>query len=167
MTPIKPLQPTRGGTRLGKVAWGALLATCAGACARRRGSAQALDRMSNNEAKARAWLEFLAREPAVPFGPTLRAHFDAGRITRLCDCGCNSFDLEIPKGVALEPLAEPGPSGRFFEVVYEASAEAEMAFLIFADARGYLSGLDVTYGDSNHAPLPDDTQLRRVLYAGS
>jgi hypothetical protein len=40
--------------------------------------------MSNNEAKARAWLEFLAKEPAVPFGPTLRAHFDAGRITRLC-----------------------------------------------------------------------------------
>jgi hypothetical protein len=123
--------------------------------------------MSNNEAKARAWLEFLAKEPAVPFGPTLRAHFDAGRITRLCDCGCNSFDLEIPKGVALDPLAEPGPSGKFFEVVYESRAEAEVAFLIFVDARGYLSGLDVTCGDSNHAPLPDDIQLGAVLYAGS
>jgi hypothetical protein len=130
-------------------------------------SGRTLDRMSNNEAKARAWLEFLAKEPAVPFGPTLRAHFDAGRITRLCDCGCNSFDLEIPKGVTLDPLAEPGPSGKFFEVVYESSAETEVAFLIFVDARGYLSGLDVTCGASNHAPLPDDIQLGAVLYAGS
>ena len=130
-------------------------------------SRNALDRMSNNEAKARAWLEFLAKETAVPFGPTMRAHFDAGKITRLCDCGCNSFDLEIPGGVALVPLAEPGRSGKIFEVVYESSAEAEVAFLIFVDARGYLSSLDVTCGDSNHAPLPDDVQFGTLRYAGS
>jgi hypothetical protein len=119
--------------------------------------------MANNNAKARAWLEFLAKEPAVPFGSTLQAHFDAGRITRLCDCGCNSFDLEIPEGVVLVPLAPPGRSGKFFEVVYESSAEAEVALLVFVDARGYLSGLDVTCGDGNHAPLPDDVQLGRCF----
>lgn len=122
--------------------------------------------MANNEAKARAWLDFLSKEPAVPFGSTLRAHFDSGRITRLCDCGCNSFDLEIPTGVTLVPIVEPGRPGKVFEVVYESGAEADVAFLVFVDARGYLSGLDVTCGDGNHAPLPDDVQLGKMLYAG-
>ena len=122
--------------------------------------------MMNSDAKVRNWLEFLAREPCVPFGPTLRAHFDAGRITRLCDCGCNSFDIEIPQGVALEPLVAAGQPGKCFEVVYASSSGAEVAFLVFVDTRGYLSGLDVTYGDGNHAPLPDDVQLARLRHAG-
>ena len=131
-----------------------------------RWSNKKLDRMGNSEAKARGWLEFLAKEPTVPFGGKLRAHFDAGRISRVCECGCNSFDLEIPAGVALEPIAEPGRPGKVFEVVYESNAEAEVAFLIFVDARGYLSSLDVTCGDGNHAPLPDHVRLGRVTYAG-
>lgn len=125
-----------------------------------------LDRMMNSDAKARSWLEFLAGEPCVPFGPTLQAHFNAGRITRLCGCGCSSFDLEISQGVTLEPIVAPGPSGKCFEVVYESSTGAEVAFLVFVDTRGYLSGLDVTCGDGNHAPLPDDVQLARLLHAG-
>jgi hypothetical protein len=67
----------------------------------------------------------------------------------------------------LEPLVAPGQPGKCFEVVYESSAEAEVAFLVFVDTRGYLSGLDVTCGDGNHAPLPDDVQLGRVRYAGA
>ena len=120
----------------------------------------------HSEAKARGWVEWLAKEPAVPFGATLQAHFDAGRITHLCDCGCNSFDLEIPPGVALAPLAEPGRPGKIFEVVYESNGDAEVAFLIFVDARGYLCSLDVTCGRSNHAPVPDDVRLGRITYAG-
>jgi hypothetical protein len=122
--------------------------------------------MKNSDAQARAWLEFLAREPCVPFGSALQAHFNAGRITRLCACGCNSFDLEIAQGLALEPISAPGQPGKCFEVVYESGAEAEVAFLVFVDPRGYFSGLDVTCGDGNHASLPDDVQLGRVLHAG-
>jgi hypothetical protein len=122
--------------------------------------------VAHSEAKARAWVEFLAKQPVVPFGATLLAHFDAGRITHLCDCGCNSFDFEIPAGLSLTPIAEPGRPGKIFEVVYESNADAEVAFLIFVDARGYLASLDVTCGRSNHAPVPDDVQLGRVTYAG-
>jgi hypothetical protein len=50
--------------------------------------------------------------------------------------------------------------------VYESNAEAEVAFLIFVDARGYLSSIDVTCGDTNHAQLPDDVRLGRITYAG-
>lgn len=123
--------------------------------------------MANSEAKARRWLEFLANEPAVPFGSKLRTHFNAGTIARLCDCGCNSFDVEIAEGVALDPIAEPGRQGMFFEVVYDSDAEAEVAFLIFVDLRGYLASIHVTCGEGNHARMPDDVRLGRVTYAGS
>ena len=122
--------------------------------------------MGNSEAKAEAWLEFLAKESAVPFGSKLREHFAAGRISRVCDCGCNSFDLEIPAGATLEPIAEPGRPGKIFEIVFESNAEAEVAFLVFVDARGFLSSIDVTCGDGNHAPLPDRVRLGRVTFAG-
>ena len=120
--------------------------------------------MGNNEAKARAWVELLADEPAVPFGSQRRAHFAAARITRVCDCGCNSFDVEIPSGIALVPIAAPGEPQRM--IVYESSAEAEIAFLVFVDARGYLSSIDVTCGQANHAQVPDDVRLGRVIHAG-
>jgi hypothetical protein len=96
----------------------------------------------------------------------LKAHFDAGTITRLCDCGCNSFDIEIPEGVALLPIArwdEHAKDAMVFEIVYESTAEAEVTFMIFVDARGYLTSLDVMCGA---APLPDDVRLGRVVYAG-
>jgi hypothetical protein len=41
-----------------------------------------------------------------------------------------------------------------------------VAILVFVDVRGYLSGLDVTWGDGNHAPVPHDVQLGRVLCVG-
>jgi len=121
--------------------------------------------MGNSEAKARQWLEVLAKEPAVPFRSNLREHFEAGHITRLCGCGCNSFDLEIPAEALLSPISVPGHAGKVFEIVYESNAEAEVAFLVFVDARGYLSGIDVTCGDGNQASLPDDVLLGEVLYA--
>ena len=122
--------------------------------------------MANSEVRERRWLEFLANEPAVPFGSKLRTHFDASTITPLCECGCNSFGVEIPEGVVLDPIAAPGRSGEFFEVVYESDAEAEVALLIFVDSRGYLAGTTVTCGDGNHAQMPDDVRLGRVTYAG-
>ena len=123
--------------------------------------------MGNSEDKARQWVQLLADEPSVPFGSRLREHFAASRITRVCDCGCNSFDVEIPRNVSLDPIAEPGGAPRMiFEIVYESDAEAEIALLIFADGRGYLSGIDVTCGDSNHAHVPDQVRLGRVIQAG-
>jgi len=58
------------------------------------------ERMANTEQKAAAWVEFLAKNPAVPFRDQLQQHLSAGHITRLCDCGCNPFELEIPPGAS-------------------------------------------------------------------
>jgi hypothetical protein len=120
--------------------------------------------MTNTETKAARWVGHLADHPDVPFGPQLRQHFEAGRITRLCDCGCNSFDLEIPAQVVLEPISTPGRSGMFFEIGFESYPGAQLAFLVFTDERGYLSGVDVTCGGANHSPVPDDIQVGKVVY---
>jgi hypothetical protein len=122
--------------------------------------------MQNTAAVASSWVEFLSSRPEVPFHARLRSHFGAGTISRLCDCGCHSFDLTIPEGVVLSPLCEPGRAGgKFFELVCESTEGSEIAFLFFADSRGYLSGIDVTAGSGNHAPLPSKVEIGKVLYA--
>jgi len=54
--------------------------------------------MSNTLARASKWTHFLASRAEFPAGERLLAAFHAGKITRLCDCGCDSFDIEIPEG---------------------------------------------------------------------
>ena len=119
----------------------------------------------NDIKTAEKWVEFLASCADVPFRSTLREHFRAGRITRLCDCGCNSFDLEVPAGTLLPPLCPPSEhGGMFFEIVFESNDGRDVDFLLFADSRGYLLGIDVTSGESNEGPLPADVRLGSVRY---
>ena len=127
--------------------------------------------MANTEATAAAWIDRIASHPSVPFGARLRAHFAAARITRLCGCGCNSFDLEIPRGVVLAPLCAPLPDLKghtsFFEIVFAADSEAEIDCMLFADARGYLASVDVMHGQANHLPMPEDVKLGEVKWVDS
>ena len=129
-----------------------------------------LEHMANTAAKASEWVERLASHPSVPFGALLLRHFEAGRITRLCDCGCNSFDLEIAADVKLEPLCRPKPDMKghapFFEVVFSSENGAEIDCMLFADARGYLASLDVMHGQANHLPMPEKVTITGVVYAG-
>lgn len=55
----------------------------------------------------------------------------------------------------------------FFEISFESDAAAEVACLFFVDKRGYLTGIDVTYGGANHAPMPDGVKLGKVLWVHS
>jgi hypothetical protein len=121
--------------------------------------------MKNTESTPKHWVSILSGLPELPFAEQLKVHFDAGAVSRLCDCGCNSFDIKIPDGALLKPLCPPTSSeGKFFELVASNSDEQEIAFLFFVDRRGYLSGIDVTHGSGNHAPLPANTTIDKVLY---
>lgn len=115
----------------------------------------------NTLEKVSAWTAYLAAHPSVPFGPMLAAHMAVGRVTRLCECGCNSFDLKIPAGTILDPLCPPGRGyGMFFEIDFESDAAAQVTCLFFADDRGFLAGIDVTCGAG---PMPDRVTLGKVL----
>ena len=120
--------------------------------------------MSNSLKTAHAWIDTLARRPEIPFAGLLRQHFSAARVTRLCDCGCNSFDLETPGESTLQPLVTGAKGGAFFEVAFESEATEPIDVIFFCDARGYLSGIDITHGLSNSQPMPEQVTLGRALY---
>jgi hypothetical protein len=119
----------------------------------------------NSLSKAASWVSRLASEPAVPFGKRLQRQFGMAKITRLCECGCNSFDVEIPASTQLEPLCEPGDGRRmFFEIAFETNSDIPVACLFFADERGYLAGIDIICGAVNHGPVPDNVSVGKVAY---
>jgi hypothetical protein len=114
----------------------------------------------NSEAVARRWTEFVAARPEFKPGRTLVEHFDAGRITRLCDCGCNSYELKVPPTAKVVKLAPPSERGGMaFQLEFNtAEAGKTVGFTVFVDAEGYLSGLDVDYCGNSY-PMPEAPAL--------
>jgi hypothetical protein len=119
--------------------------------------------MSNSPAKAAKWTEFVAGRPEFPVGDRLRAAFRAGKITRLCDCGCNSFDIDVPPGTA-EPIASAGHYRLVFELEFRTEGnDGTLGFLVFANEEGQLAGIDVEYC-ANSFPLPDEPMVKEPPY---
>lgn len=120
--------------------------------------------MANTEATAARWVAILSQRMELPFAGELGAHFAHARITRLCDCGCNSFDCTVPPGAELRPLFGTERDLLSFEVVFAGSGEDPIDVVVRADVRGHLAGIDVHLGMSNHAPMPPSATIGQVLY---
>ena len=120
--------------------------------------------MSNSLARASKWTHFLASRVEFPAGERLLAAFQAGKVTRLCDCGCNSFDIEIPEG-AVAPLAQPGASGgSIFELEFQTTEEqCTLEFIVLVGTNGHLAGIEVDYC-ANSYPVPDEPILVEPPY---
>jgi len=116
--------------------------------------------MVNSQHRAKYWTEFVASRPEFKPGGVLLEHFAAGTITRLCDCGCNSYDIAVPEGVAITPLAPPHAlGGTAFRMLFETQPDRkQVEFRVSVDHRGNLSGLDVEFS-GNHEPVPVDLEL--------
>jgi hypothetical protein len=119
--------------------------------------------MPNSADAAARWTRYLASRAYVPRAPLLQQHFASGKITRLCDCGCQSFDFTVESSVPLEPLMPASKRGGCaLELGYHVLGGAEtkdfVELRIFVDARGYLSGIDVEFR-ANSAPMPDQVVL--------
>jgi hypothetical protein len=120
--------------------------------------------MANTEATAARWVAILAQRAELPFAAELPAHFSHARITRLCDCGCNSFDCTVPPEASLRPLFGTGRDLPSFEVAFAGDGGDPIDVIVYADERGHLSGIDVHLGLSNHAPMPLNATIGQVLY---
>jgi len=115
--------------------------------------------MKNSAAVAAKWTEFIAVRAEFPAAHRLRDAFWAGTITRLCDCGCNSFNLKVPDGAGVEALTKPGAAGAIFDMSFRTSDDQKtLDLIIFVDERGHLSGIDIDYC-SNAFPVPDQLTL--------
>jgi len=115
-------------------------------------------------ARASKWVTFLASRSEFPAGEKLLAAFHTGKITRLCDCGCNSFDIEVEQGAAM-PLAQPGDrGGAVFELEFRTSEEQRtLEFVVLVGANGQLLGIEVDYC-ANSYPVPDEPVLMEPPY---
>src|ERR1700676_5077453 len=100
----------------------------------------------NDAATARHWTEFLASRKEIAGSERLLQHFQAGTITRLCDCGCSSYDIRVPKNSGLQPLlpAKGHRGGCVLSMAFNLSDRTgSVEFDVFLDAEGFLAGVDV------------------------
>ncbi len=116
--------------------------------------------MANTEEHARRWIGFLAARPEIRNASLLLEHFLRGHITRLCDCGCQSFELRTSDTAGLKPLVPPtGGGGCVFTMAfYTQEPQKTIEFGVFVDAAGYLQGIDVDYC-ANSFPMPESPTL--------
>jgi hypothetical protein len=111
-------------------------------------------------------MRFILDREEIPFRAKLIPYFADPKFTRLCDCGCNSFDLLLPEDESLPLLRAPGRYGMFFEVNYELPEKKVLEFLFFADKQGRLSGVDVEVSGNNF-PVPDEPGIGKLVYVWS
>ena len=120
--------------------------------------------MENNLTQATKWLKFIC-DLELPDIGIFKKHIVAGKITNLCTCGCNSFEFEILSDADLDPLSQV--NGLFFEAAFSTNKDDVIDFLVFTDDQGYLSGVDITYGFANHAPLPEGIIIHECIHSQS
>lgn len=118
--------------------------------------------MKNDLTQATKWLKFIY-DLDIPDKNEFKKHIFAGKVINLCDCGCNSFELEVPDEVNLEPIAQG--SGLLFEAAFNTNKEDVVDILVFTDQRGYLSGVEITYGFTGHTPLPEGISIGECIHS--
>ena len=116
--------------------------------------------MKNTLSLAHAWTEFVAARPEFKCAEALLQQFNAGDITRLCDCGCNSYEFKLHPGANVPSLAPPVERcGCVFELEFQTEEWGKtVSFSLFLDSDGNLSGLDVEYC-ANSFPMPESPRL--------
>jgi len=108
--------------------------------------------MANTQAHARDWINFLLSQD-LPFIDRLSKQIEAGKVGKLCRCGCHGFEFQVA-AEATAPTLQAG-NGLFYELAFASNFTEEVDMLLFTDERGYLNWVDVTYGPSNTGPMPE------------
>jgi len=114
----------------------------------------------NSMVLAERWTRFLASRPEFRPGQLLIEQFDAGEVTRLCDCGCNSYDFRVAPDTQVKPLAPPSEvGGMAFELEFrDDGSHRTVSFRLCVDNAGNLAGLDVEYCGNSEA-MPQNVHL--------
>jgi hypothetical protein len=114
----------------------------------------------NTPELARQWTEFLAARKEFPRSEQLLEHFNVGTITRICDCGCNSYDLKVSRDCGLKPLMPASQRGGcvLSMAFYFCNRPGSFEIDIFVDGDGYLAGIDVSC-NANSEPVPIKPEL--------
>jgi hypothetical protein len=118
--------------------------------------------MANSAATAKKWMSWLLTRDEIPFRASLAGYFAEPTVGRLCDCGCNSFELVVPNDCDLPALCPSGSSGMFFEMDFALPDNQLLEFLFFCDRHGRLEGVDVEVS-GNSVPVPDNPVIGNLV----
>jgi hypothetical protein len=113
----------------------------------------------NSEQTAKRWMTFLLGRSEYPGKNRLAAAFNRGHVGRICDCGCNSFDVEYSGSESVLPISTPGTRGAVFQISFrDAHTSGELEIRVSSDTQGRFDGLDVEFKGNSH-PVPDILEL--------
>jgi hypothetical protein len=115
--------------------------------------------MPNSVEKAQKWIDLLVNQ-ALPSHDAFIQQVAIGHVTEVCQCGCNGFDFYVPDEHSMQALR--AGAGLFCELAFESDLAEEIDILLFADTRGLLCRVDVTYGATNVDAVPDNIQLGKL-----
>jgi hypothetical protein len=121
--------------------------------------------MSVNSASiASKWVNFIASRPEFAAGDALLAQFENGKITSICQCGCNGFEFE-PAGSDVPLLTPPSEKGciAFQLEFFTENNEGSVQIMVYTNGNGSLAGIDVDYC-SNAQPMPNEVFLIEPPY---
>jgi len=115
--------------------------------------------MANTPQRAEWWKEFICTKCQFPAPEKLRAQFFAAELTEFCDCGCNSFKVQLPDGCDVAPIAAVGSYGKVFEANFHLSEEEKtLEVFLFADEKGNLAYVEIDCC-ANSFPVPDSVSV--------
>ncbi len=116
--------------------------------------------MPNGPKRAEMWRSFIASRCNYPAPDRLHAQLAVAEFHSFCGCGCNGFNVHIPIGSHVPPLTQPsGTGGMFFEADFALASDDHLEVLLFVDAQGNLSSVEVDV-NGNSAPVPDEINIQ-------
>jgi hypothetical protein len=112
--------------------------------------------MNNTAQRADFWKDFIVNKAQFPYPEKLRAQFAVAELSEFCDCGCNSFKVDVPGEAKIEPIAQAGKGeGMVFEANFQfTDSEKTLEILLFANATGNLSYVEIDCS-ANSCPVPE------------
>ncbi|MDO9370707.1 MAG: hypothetical protein Q7T68_19255 [Sphingopyxis sp.] len=109
--------------------------------------------MPNGPDRAAYWRDFVIARCPFPDPARLAEQFEGAEFSGFCECGCNSFDVQVRSGTA--PLArKPKGGGVVFMADFAVGAAGQLEIMLSVGGTGHLDRVDVTY-NANSAPVPD------------
>ena len=119
----------------------------------------------NSLQKAKFWKEFIYTKCNFPNIKNLRNHFENAHFSEFCECGCNSFKVEVNREKVQTPLAKRYQHARaIFEACYTLEVEEKsLEIVLHTDKDGYLSYVNVDCC-ANTFPVPDIIKIKDKPY---
>ena len=114
----------------------------------------------NNQERAKFWVDIICDKGGYSKPEELKEQFNSSKFSEFCDCGCNSFKVEVDKKENIKPIAKTGKYGAIFECNFNLEEDNKtLEIVLFADKDGYLAYVEVDCC-ANSYPVPEVIKIK-------